>query len=238
MRVRDWRRFQNHKDRKPIWIKLYREEILDRLDIHMLSDNAFRILINLFLIASEDKELDGNLPELDEIAFRLRRDKDKVVSALGELGPFLDQICTNLVPEPDQLDTSEKRREETEESREDEANASYAEPEADSAQLPVLEFPIVGSDELWKLTESKFAEYEESFPHLDVLHVLKAARQWCRDNPQNRKTSRGMTRFLGSWLNREQNRGGRADSKPTAKKNADGKEVDRFGYTRADRGLE
>lgn len=73
----------------------------------------------------------------------------------------------------------------------------------------ILTFPIVGDQGYWNLKESKVKEWTESFPHLDVMLELKKARQWCLDNPANRKTSRGMTRFLGGWLSRAQNSGGR-----------------------------
>lgn len=40
----------------------------------------------------------------------------------------------------------------------------------------------------------------------DVYHnvdqeILKA-RVWCLDNPQNRKTKRGLRKFLGAWIRR------------------------------------
>jgi hypothetical protein len=39
-----------------------------------------------------------------------------------------------------------------------------------------------------------------------MAHV-RAARQWCVDNPRNRKTSGRMAAFLTGWLNRTQNSG-------------------------------
>ena len=66
----------------------------------------------------------------------------------------------------------------------------------------------------WHLHQSKVDEYKESFPGVDVLAECKKARQWCIDNPTKRKTARGMTKFLGGWLAREQNRGGRSRPQP------------------------
>lgn len=69
-----------------------------------------------------------------------------------------------------------------------------------------MSFPVVGKGE-WLLTAEKVAEWEESFPSMDVIAECRKARQWLLDNPDRRKTERGMPRFLGSWLARAQNSG-------------------------------
>jgi len=84
------------------------------------------------------------------------------------------------------------------------APADVPAPAADSV---VLTFPVVGGrDTVWNLTASKLAEYRTCYPGLDALAEVRKALQWLRDNPSRRKTPRGMTRFLGSWLGRAQNR--------------------------------
>jgi hypothetical protein len=87
-----------------------------------------------------------------------------------------------------------------------------SEPPADPV---VMTFDTVGKGpKTWDLTASKLQEYRDSYPALDVLAVCREARQWCIDNPTKRKTARGMTKFLGGWLAREQNRGGRSRPQP------------------------
>lgn len=77
------------------------------------------------------------------------------------------------------------------------------------SEPPLLSFPCAKNGTQWHLTASKAAEYQETFPHLDILATLRVARQWCIDNPAKRKTSRGMPGFCSRWLAREQNaRGG------------------------------
>lgn len=73
----------------------------------------------------------------------------------------------------------------------------------DSKRL--LKFECVGPNPEWWLTESKLAEWQEAYPHLDVIGECRKAGQWLRDNPGRRKTARGMTKFLGGWLQRSQN---------------------------------
>ncbi len=97
---------------------------------------------------------------------------------------------------------------------EDEASSCSEPSGADAHEPPdpeVLSFLLVGKGtgdgNWWPLKASKLKEYEESYPDLDILGQLRAARQWLADNPGKRKTARGMTRFLNSWLARVQNAG-------------------------------
>jgi len=92
----------------------------------------------------------------------------------------------------------ENRREEKEE------NTSCPEPQAASGpeSEPVMVFECVGPESRFRLTPDKLAEWVECYPNMDVPADLRAARQWVEDNPGKRKTARGMTRFLGGWLQR------------------------------------
>ncbi|MCA9929677.1 MAG: hypothetical protein KC419_14420 [Anaerolineales bacterium] len=74
------------------WIKLY-DEILDDPKMGRLSDGAFRLCINLFLLAGRQDERDGRLPSLDDIAWILRlRTED--ITALWEELERAGVVCT------------------------------------------------------------------------------------------------------------------------------------------------
>lgn len=88
MKIKNWKTFQHFKDRRPPWIKLHRE-ILDNRDIMTISDCSFRVLIGLWLLASEDESLEGTLPCLEDVQFRLRIDKPRLAKALRDLDKFL-----------------------------------------------------------------------------------------------------------------------------------------------------
>lgn len=81
--------------------------------------------------------------------------------------------------------------------------------QAGAAPVPtnplVLEFPTNGKAKCWGLRQSKFDEYAESFPGVDLDAELRKALQWCRDNPSKRKTPQGMPSFLSRWLSNAQN---------------------------------
>ena len=86
-------------------------------------------------------------------------------------------------------------------------------PAADS-EPAVLTFHCDGPEATWSLTESKLSEWQATYPSLDVLAECRKARQWIADNPDRRKTARGMTRYLGAWLARAQDSGRAARSSP------------------------
>lgn len=83
-----------------------------------------------------------------------------------------------------------------------------SEPEADVEAL------ILNDGLEWRPTEALFAEYVRLYPNVDVKQQFNVMRSWCLSNPQKRKTRRGVTRFVNSWLAREQDKGYRrpADS--------------------------
>ena len=66
------------------------------------------------------------------------------------------------------------------------------------------------SNQEFAVTEPKQAEYQTTYPGVDVALELLAIRQWCLDNPTRQKTLRGVPRFLNSWLSKAQNSGRRA----------------------------
>jgi hypothetical protein len=124
MKIKDWQKFQHFKDRRPLWIKLYRD-ILDKHDISLISDFAFRVLVGCWLLASEDEHKQGNLPDVESIAFRLRFPKSKIEKALQELEAFLIQDDINAISGVCQDDALEKEREREKEKSEKRAYGEF-----------------------------------------------------------------------------------------------------------------
>ena len=116
--VKNWEKFQHFKNRRPPWIKLYRD-ILDDRCIMTLDNDKFKLLICLWLIASENE---GNLPSVEDIAWRLKSNTDRVLSGMR----YLCDI--KMISKRYQDDTPEKRRDreetetETETEKETETN--------------------------------------------------------------------------------------------------------------------
>lgn len=87
LRIKNWSRHQHFKDRRPPWIKLYRE-LLDDHEWHSLDPEASKLLVMLWLLASENE---GKLPEPKTIAFRLRTSEAHVTEQIGKLGHWLEE---------------------------------------------------------------------------------------------------------------------------------------------------
>lgn len=88
MQIRNWKRHQHFKDRKPPWIKLYRD-LLDDMDWYDLSGDASKLLVMLWLIGSEN---DGYLPDIKLISFRIRKGISEVAALLRELTAWIDGV--------------------------------------------------------------------------------------------------------------------------------------------------
>ena len=118
MRIKNWDRFQHFKDRKPIWIKLYRD-LLDDLNWHELDGKSAKALVMIWLIASEDL---GKLPEIKTLAFRLRMSEKETKEVVTKLSQWLEQDDINTISDEYQDDMPEKRREETDKEKEKETD--------------------------------------------------------------------------------------------------------------------
>lgn len=72
--------------------------------------------------------------------------------------------------------------------------------------IPTNQFNTIG--ETFAVTDAMIAQWKETFPGVDVMAEVLVAKTWCMDNPEKRKTTGGMRRFLGNWLKRAQDKGG------------------------------
>ena len=95
-KIKNWQEHQPslRPDRNVIWIKVYRR-LLEDFDYQNLTDTNKATLIELWLIASEDG---GNLPNVEEIAFRLRKDKSFINKQLEQLSAFVLQSGKKSLP--------------------------------------------------------------------------------------------------------------------------------------------
>ena len=109
-KIKDWEKFQHFKDRKPPWVKLYRD-ILDDPDWHELDGDSAKALVSLWLIASEDNTKTGALPDIKTLAFRLRVKESVAIQLLNRLSRFLIQDDINMISERYHVDIPETETE-------------------------------------------------------------------------------------------------------------------------------
>jgi len=88
-------------------VKLYRD-ILDDLEWHELDPLAAKVLVMLWLIASEN---DGRIPDNKTLAFRLRLTELKTKEIIIKLSHWLEQDDINTISEQYQGDRPERETE-------------------------------------------------------------------------------------------------------------------------------
>lgn len=107
MKIKNWSKFQHFKDRKPPWVKLYRD-VLDDMEWYELDPLASKVLVMCWLIASEDE---GRLPNTKTLAFRLRMTEKQTIDCINKLSHWLEQDDIYLISEQYQSDSLETEKE-------------------------------------------------------------------------------------------------------------------------------
>lgn len=110
MKIKNWGKFQHFKDRRPPWVKLYRD-LLDDINWHTLDPVAAKVLVTLWLLASEDEKQEGSLPDIKTIAWRLRMQESDVASCISKLSHWLDNADISLISKGYQDDAPETETE-------------------------------------------------------------------------------------------------------------------------------
>jgi hypothetical protein len=101
----------------------------------------------------------------------------------------------------------EKEKEEEEEKEKKTKETFSSELDQPVSEPPVLVFACVGNGpKEFPVFQTDIDKWAEPFPGIDVKQELRRATTWLEANPSNRKTFRGMPRFLVEWLGRAQDR--------------------------------
>jgi len=196
--VVNWDRYQHYGKRRPPWIKLYRE-LLDNMEFAALSDFAVRVLIFVWLIASERD--DGLVYDDSKmLAFRIRAPKkQKVERALEELENqgFISRASTALATCKQHASPETETDQRQSESRDTLESASN--------MLANGEYPLE-FEEFWKAYPRKaskgdalkaWGQTAKERPPLDELTLkvanLAASYQWKREGGQ-------FIPYPASWL--------------------------------------
>lgn len=75
---------------------------------------------------------------------------------------------------------------------------------ADSEQAVVS--IVLNDGSYFNVSKETAEQYKMFYPAIDVDAELKKAAAWCFSNQANRKTRKGITRFLNGWLSRAQDK--------------------------------
>lgn len=212
-KIRNWENYQHFKNgsRNPPWIKLYKD-LLNNPDWHELDGDSCKVLIMLWMVASENS---GTLPDLKKVAFRLRMNEGKLHKTITGLSGWILGDDIILASSRHQNDIADKSREDIEVDIEVEVEVevehSCSELEASSKPAqpnyqPEIKFPCKGNPAEWVLPQSLFDDIQETFKDDPILHWIMKARLWAITNPKKRKTAKGMPTFLIGWMGRQNDR--------------------------------
>jgi hypothetical protein len=120
MKIKNWSKFQHFKDRRPPWIKLYRD-LLDDMEWHQLDPLASKVLVTLWLLASEDQN--GCLPDTKTLAWRMRMTEKQVLDCISKLSHWLEHDDNGVISERYQDDLPERETETKRETKKETAIA-------------------------------------------------------------------------------------------------------------------
>ena len=163
MKIKNWSKFQHFKDRRPPWVKLYRD-LLDNMEWHELDPLSSKVLVTLWLLASEDDEQQGKLPNIKTLSWRLRLPQEQVLECLNKLSRWLEQDDINVISSGYQDDLPET---ETETERETKKETEIISPPNGE---PEPKIPDCDHQKVKDL-------YHQHLPTLRKVEVWNAARQ-------------------------------------------------------------
>ena len=188
MKIKNWSQFQHFKDRRPPWIKLYRD-ILDDIEWHNLDAQASKVLVMCWLIASEN---DGRLPDIKTLAFRLRMSEKNTSESIIKLSHWLEHDDINVISQRYQDDSPETETE-TETKREKKATGVACPDGLDSS--------------LWIdfLTMRKAKKLPMTQTALDGLTKQAEKIGWTLAQVIEECVNRGWGGFKAEWLTQKSN---------------------------------
>jgi len=190
MKIKNWNKFQHFKDRKPPWVKLYRD-LLDDIEWHELDPKAAKVLTMLWLIASED---DGNIPSTKQLAFRLRMPEKETEVCISKLSHWLEQDDDSTISERYQDDALETERE-TEKEREKETK-----------KATIVATPIGVSQEVWNSFVKQRKTKKAQITELVIAGIQREANKagWSLENALNEIVVRNWQSFKADWVKEKQ----------------------------------
>lgn len=101
---------------------------------------------------------------------------------------------------------------------------------AEPEEMPVITL-LLNTGEEYPVMQKDVVGWMELYPAVDVMQELRSMKGWCTSNPTKRKTARGISRFINSWLAKTQNSGGTPGYRPAYNQSmAVGSKVEQFAH--------
>jgi len=107
LKIKNWDDFMPYRNRRSGWIKLPCRLLSDSA-WHALTGEDAKVLVMLWLVATEDPEMEGKLPPLPDLALRLRMPEEQLKEHLLRLEPQWLDRCESRSGEAPQQATEEQ----------------------------------------------------------------------------------------------------------------------------------
>jgi len=114
--------------------------------------------------------------------------------------PPSSSSSSSLVPSPSSSPTPPPK------SKSPRGSSTRVEPPDDGS--PQVEILPLNTGKEYTVREKQVGEWGRLYPAVNIGQELKNMRGWLLANPTKRKTSRGILRFINSWLAKRQDSGG------------------------------
>jgi hypothetical protein len=162
--------------------------LLDDIDWHELDAQASKVLVMLWLIASEE---DGNIPSTKTLAFRLRMTEKQTIDCLNKLSHWLEQDNISVISERYQSDGLETETE-TETEKKKETNKETA----------IAVCPNEVDEQVWSdfLALRKVKKAPLTITALAGIKREADKANWSLDRAITECVSRGWTGFKAEWV--------------------------------------
>lgn len=82
-----------------------------------------------------------------------------------------------------------------------------------NSEPPIITLQLNTGEE-YPVSQADFDTWCSLYPAVDIMQCLRNMKGWILSNPAKRKTSRGIKKFITTWLQKEQDKGGTTGFKP------------------------
>lgn len=216
--------------------RILKESICRSEEIDSLSWFEEVLFYRLIVTCDDYGRYDGRAKVIKGTCFPLKditeKDIDKALSRLSAVGlvkiyeiqekPYLQLITwgehqrirnqKSKYPEYDpDCDISLTKDSKRQQERANDSNCEQN--QSEQVEPPVITL-LLNTGEEYGISESNVYEWSELYPAVDIMQCLRNMKGWLLANKSKRKTIRGINKFIITWLQKEQDKGGTRGYKP------------------------
>ena len=201
------------------WFRMYHDMIEDP-KIGTLNDAQFRLWVEILCLSCSAGNCGDTELTIDEINWKLRRnvtgtlqellDRNLVVFVDGRKGHTIKVVNWDKRQFLSDNSTERVRKYREKTSGKNETlqkrfcNPTDTDTDTDTdTKTTIKPYKFILADgTTYKPDQKYLAELSRLYPSVDLDYQFSQMEAWCLSNPKKRKTRKGATRFINSWLSR------------------------------------